>query len=169
MTINVNIQAQIFLYSVIGGIIIAFIYDIFRIKRKAIKTNAIFIHIEDFLYWIIVALVMFGVVYYSNDGEIRGFIFIGTVIGVTIYVMLLSRLVVGTSMIIIKAVYKTLHFIWKVLSYPFKLIYKILSVPAIFLLRIFRKSYRRIKHIGKNRLSKAAIWSKVLKNMRKKF
>jgi hypothetical protein len=33
------------------------------------------IYVEDFFYWIIAALVMFAIVYLSNDGELRGYIF----------------------------------------------------------------------------------------------
>ena len=51
-----------------GGMLIAFIYDLFRVKRKTIRTKTLGVVIEDFLFWILAALVMFSVVYYSNEG-----------------------------------------------------------------------------------------------------
>ncbi|HOQ00346.1 MAG TPA: spore cortex biosynthesis protein YabQ [Acetivibrio clariflavus] len=32
--------------------IIAFIYDIFRIRRKTIKSGNLIVYFEDFIYWI---------------------------------------------------------------------------------------------------------------------
>ena len=60
--------------------IIAFIYDVFRI-RKAIRTSNIIVYFEDFIYWILVALVLF-VVYISNEGELRGYLIVGAIIGI---------------------------------------------------------------------------------------
>jgi len=65
--------------------IIAFIYDAFRIKRRAVKTSALVTYIEDIIYWIIVSIIMFAVVYYSNEGEIRGYLFLGTILGAVLY------------------------------------------------------------------------------------
>ena len=59
--------------------LIAFIFDLFRIKRKAVETGNLLTYIEDLLYWIIAALVMFAVVYLANEGELRGYIFLGVV------------------------------------------------------------------------------------------
>lgn len=169
MPISVSNQAYIFLCSVIGGMIIAFIYDAFRIKRKAVKTRNLMIHIEDFVYWMLVAVVMFTVVYYSNEGEIRGYIFIGTVIGVILYIMLLSKIITESSLFIIKVVSSILKFVWRVVTWPFMISYRILRVPVRFVLKISGKAARKVKGAGKVRLAKAAIWRKIFKNFRKKI
>ena len=108
---SVSSQVYIFICSIAGGMLIAFIYDLFRIKRKAVKTRSIFIHIEDFAYWIVVALVMFTCVYLSNDGQVRGYIFIGSTIGVVLYVLLFSRAVTKVIIFtarVVKRFFKTL-------------------------------------------------------------
>ncbi len=43
-------QVYIFLYAILAGAIAAFLYDILRIKRRAIKTGVIFVGLEDILY-----------------------------------------------------------------------------------------------------------------------
>jgi len=169
LPISVTNQAYVFLCSVAGGIVIAFIYDIFRIKRKAVRTRSLMIQFEDLLFWIIVAVVMFAVVYYSNEGEIRGYIFIGTIIGVILYALLFSRIIVKTSLFILKIIYRILKFIWLVVSFPFKILFKVFAVPARFFLKISRKGVRRTRSITRNRLTKAAFWKKVRKNMKKKI
>ena len=169
MPVSVSNQAYVFLCSVIGGMLIAFIYDVFRIKRKAIKTRSIFIHIEDFLYWIIVAIVMFALVYYSNEGEIRGYIFLGNILGVILYSLLLSKIIINSSMFILNVIYKILKTICIVLLYPFKIVLKILKIPERFIFKILRGIYRKLRGAGKNRLAKVKIWRKVLKNFSKKI
>lgn len=148
---------------------IGFTYDIFRIKRKAIRTGTLLTYLEDFLYWIIVALIMFSVVYFSNDGEIRGFIFLGTVIGVILYVLLLSKLVIKVSIAFIKLVYRIIVTVWKIITYPIKILVRILSIPGRFITRKTTTVCRRVRRSGKTILSKAALWHRIFKNARKKI
>ena len=149
--------------------IIALVYDLFRIKRRAIKTSSIFIYIEDLIFWVIVALIMFAVIYYSNEGEIRGYIFIGTAIGITLYTLLFSRIVIKSFLFILRTVYKIFKFIWKVLTYPFRIIFKLLSYPVRFFIKLSRKVFRRVKHIGRGNAVKIKFWNKVFRNARKKI
>ena len=86
--VSVSNQAYVFLSCVLGGMIIAFVYDIFRVRRKAIKSGNLIVYFEDFIYWIIVALVLFAVVYRSNEGEIRGYLILGVIIGIILYAFL---------------------------------------------------------------------------------
>lgn len=169
MSISVSSQANIFLYAVLGGMLVAFIYDLFRIKRRAVKTSTIITGIEDFCYWILVALVMFAMVYYSNEGELRGFIFIGSIIGVILYILLLSRLVISSSLFIIRIVVKICKTVWLVITYPFMLLFRILAVPGRFLAKLFKRAARATKRAGKDRARKALIYGKRLKNLGKKI
>lgn len=169
LPISVSGQAQVFLYSVMGGILIAFIYDVFRIKRKAIKTSSIVIYLEDFIYWIIVAVVMFALVYYSNEGEIRGYIFIGTVLGVILYALMFSKIIMKSSLFIIGIICKVFKAVWMVITYPFRIIFKILGIPAGFFLKAFKKAFRGAKRIGRSNLSRVTVWKKMFRNIRKKI
>lgn len=169
MPISVANQVYTFLYSVIGGAVIAFIYDVFRIKRKAIKTKSLIIQLEDLLYWIIVSIVMFAVIYYSNEGEIRGFIFIGTVLGVILYVTLLSNIIMKVSLFILKIISRILRAIWIVVSFPFRLIIKILSIPIKLLVKISGTGIKNARNIARNKRTKAALWRRVRKNLKEKI
>ena len=57
MWVSVSNQAYVFELC-LGGMIIAFLYDIFRVRRKAIRSGNLIVYFEDFIYWIIVALVL---------------------------------------------------------------------------------------------------------------
>lgn len=162
-------QAYIFLCSIVSGMFIAFIYDLFRIKRKAVKTADILIHIEDFIYWIIVAVVMFTVVYYSNEGEIRAYIFIGTAIGAILYALLLSMLVVASFMTVIRIVSIILKAIWTVVTFPIRLLLKLLYYPGRFLGRLGKKTYSKTKRIGKRGMVRIRLYGRAVKNIIKKI
>lgn len=162
-------QAYIFLWSVVGGIAIAFIYDLFRIRRKAVRVGNILTYLEDLLYWLLVAVIIFGIIYFSNDGELRGYNFIGTALGVILYILLFSKIVMASAMFIISIIVKIFKLIWFVTSYPFKLLFRFLMIPARFMSKQVSKSAVGIKRAGRNRFSKIAIWRKMFKNIRKKI
>lgn len=149
-------QVYIFMYAIIGGSIVALLYDFFRIKRRAIKTNAIIIGLEDILYWLVAALFLFITVYKSNSGEMRGFIFIGNIIGVLLYESLLSGIIIASSVMTINLIKKLLMFIFKVLSYPFIMLYKVVKLILKLLYKVIRVIFKPVIKLIK------FIWRKVL-------
>lgn len=60
-------------------------YDVFRILRRVIPHGVIWISLEDLFYWIICALLVFGMVFQTNDGLVRGFSIGGICIGMLFY------------------------------------------------------------------------------------
>lgn len=169
MTVSVSSQAYVFLCSVIGGVIIALVYDVFRILRKAIKTGSLFTYIEDLIFWILVAVIMFGTVYYSNEGELRSYIFLGTLLGVVLYALIFSKTIMNSSLFIIKIVKGIFRFLWMVLSFPFKVIIHLMAIPGRAAARYAGNSLKNVKRAGRNKLSKAGFWRKAFKNIRKKI
>ncbi|HHV99946.1 MAG TPA: spore cortex biosynthesis protein YabQ [Clostridiaceae bacterium] len=169
MPVSVENQVYVFLWSIAGGALIALIYDLFRIKRKTIKTGIVAIYFEDLIYWIIVAVVMFAVVYHSNEGEIRGFIFIGTILGVTLYALLLSKIITKFVIFTIRLILRVLKKLWEIIIFPFKLIFKVLSYPAKPLVRLAKKSYRNARAFSRNRITKMKMWRRRYKNKIKKI
>lgn len=169
MLISINNQVIVFLYSVLGGIVIAFTYDVFRIKRKKIKTRTYVTYIEDLVYWIIVAIIMFSSVYISNDGEIRGYIFLGTLIGLIFYILVLSKIVVTFIMALLQVLTKIFVTFWKIVTLPFHIIFKILRVPMGFLFGVTKKSFKKARRVSKVKLSILVVRRRIFKNSRKKI
>ena len=169
MPVTINIQAYTFLYSILCGMLIGLIYDIFRIKRKTIRTRALFIYIEDLIYWIIVVIVVFALIFYSNDGEIRGYILIGVLIGVTLYMLLLSNIIVKLSVKLLDLIGKIIKLILFVITYPFRIVLKLLSIPAKLVSKPVKKLLKSIKAYSRIRVTKITLWKKSLKNMIKKI
>lgn len=139
MPISVTNQAMVFLWSVAAGMAVAFVYDIFRITRKTIRTSNLITQLEDLIYWILAALLMFGVVYAINEGEIRGYVFLGIAIGAVLYGLLLSKPIMTVSLFIADILNRIIKFLVMILTFPGRLAVRLLRPPLGALRRWFRR------------------------------
>ena len=131
-------QFRIFFISYLCGTIISFVYDILKAKRETFKTSTFIISIEDFIFWISSAFVVFAVFYTSNDAEIRGYLFIGLIIGALLYNTLISKY-------IIKSIKFLLKLFLKLFIYPIIKIQKFIKTPIIFFIRYpYRKFIKKL-------------------------
>ncbi len=169
MFVTISNQAYVFLCCVLGGMIIAFIYDVFRIRRKAIKSSNIIVYFEDFIYWILVALVLFAVVYISNEGELRGYLIVGAIIGIILYSLLLSKIVMTVFLFALKLIYKFFVTVFGIILYPFKIIFKLLKFPAGIIYNGMRKVFGKACRASRNNVGKFKVWRKRFRNIRKKI
>ncbi len=152
-------QANLFLIFVINGAIIGLVFDIFRILRKSFKTSDIITIIEDILFWIITGIIILYSIFIFNDGEIRFFMFIGILLGVMLYMLILSQHIIKISVRIILTIKRILTFIFKILISPIQAIYKIikniLKKPILFCFINIKKTIRQIcTKIPKNKTKK---------------
>jgi spore cortex biosynthesis protein YabQ len=169
MIVSVSSQAYVFFCTIVGGMAIALVYDFFRIFRRAVKTGGLVTYVQDLLYWIMAALILFFTVYYSNDGELRVYVFIGALLGVIFYALLFSRAVMSSSLFIIKIVSWVIKGLIFILSYPIRLIWRLLATPAGRLLRSSWRVVRKTGSRGRVRFSKLKFWAKSVRNIRKKI
>lgn len=127
-------ELYVFLSAIGCGCIAGFIYDLIRLKRKALKTQSFMIGLEDIAYWIFSALLVFTTAYLSNQGELRFYFFIGAVIGVALYYWLFSRWVI-----------QILTFLVKVIVWPFAAMFHLLKTPVLWLFGIIGKKTAKAK------------------------
>ena len=80
----------IFISLFLGAFLVA-VYDVFRILRILIKHKNIFVHIQDFLFWIFAAIFIYYVYYQYYYGQIRGFFLIFMLLGAFLYANTLCR------------------------------------------------------------------------------
>lgn len=132
-------QTYMFLMACLSGLLSGFIFDVFRVKRKLVRTPDFLVNIEDILYWLIISIVLFSLMYYSNEGELRSYILLGLIIGVIIYICIFSRYV---FIILVK----TITIIIKIIMFPVNIVLKIFRVP----LKIILKNLNRVKGVCYN-------------------
>lgn len=80
----------IFISLFLGAFLVA-AYDVFRILRILIKHKNIFVHIEDFFFWIFAAIFIYYIYFKYYYGQIRGFFLIFMLLGAFLYANTLSR------------------------------------------------------------------------------
>lgn len=74
-------QTYVFFCSVFVGTLLAFLFDFFRILRRKGNTKTYMVYIQDVIYWIAVTIIIIASAFITNDGELRGYMFIGYMLG----------------------------------------------------------------------------------------
>lgn len=113
-------QVYVFFCSILIGAVLTLIFDCFRLMRRNKKTRDLIVYIQDILFWIIVAIVIIISAFITNSGELRGYMFIGYILGSMFYLLLFSRLILkifGTVFDKIDLVFeKIFYFLRKILK-----------------------------------------------------
>ena len=65
MPLDTNIQFSIILYALLAGILTGLMFDLYRIIRGSKIPKAIIV-VEDTLFWILAAMVIFTFLLYTN-------------------------------------------------------------------------------------------------------
>ena len=136
-------QGYIFVIFILNGFLIGILFDIFRILRKSFKTKDIVTYIEDILFWIITGVFLLYSVFNFNDGEIRLYMFIAILIGVLLYMLILSSYIVKINVKIITFVKNLLQKTFNVFFKPFK---KLFDKIRLMITNLFKKNQKSIKN-----------------------
>lgn len=83
-------QGALFLRCLLIGAGLGFGYDLLRGLRRFIPHRVVLVTIEDVTYWLSVAVVIIVLLYRQNYGVIRGYIFLGLLLGGGIYTISLG-------------------------------------------------------------------------------
>lgn len=90
---NLN-QGQEFLCYFVLGIILCFIFDIFRSSRYIFKPSDIITHIEDIIFLLICTASIVMAILYVSSGILRFYIILALLLGIIIYSLTISKLCV---------------------------------------------------------------------------
>lgn len=123
-------QEQIFIFFFIIGIIIGFIFDIFRVIRKSFKTTDFITLIEDIIFLLISSILIIGGIIKINGGEVRFYLFLGIFLGGLIYSLTISNLYVIIF-------YEFVKICKKICKIPFLCIIKFLQITKSIIKKDF--------------------------------
>ena len=129
-------QAYIFMIFILIGIIIGIVFDIFRIFRKTIKTRDSITYIQDILFCLITGFLLLYGIFQFNQGEIRIYMFISVILGITIYILTISKYFIKINVFLLN----------KIITIVKKLI-NILIIPIKILNNLIHKLFRPISFI----------------------
>lgn len=85
-------EAELFVVCLLLGAVLALVYDGVRIFRMLIPHKEIVVDIEDLAFWMFTAWMVFRTLFYYNRGALRGYAFLGMLLGVLIYMLTISRI-----------------------------------------------------------------------------
>lgn len=88
--------------SVLVGLALAAVYDIFRVTRILFRTGKYIMYLQDILYGALAAFVTFLLALSVNSGEVRFYIIGGELVGMTVYFLSIGRLTVRIARFIYK-------------------------------------------------------------------
>lgn len=138
-----------FVYFIVVGTILSIIFDIFRILRRTIKTSDIVTNIQDILFCLITGIIVLLSIFCFNKGELRLYIFIGIIIGVTFYMIFISKYFIKINVAIINFIKKVIHILIKpfiiILNFTKKMFFKPISFIIINLKYFTNKNWFKIK------------------------
>ena len=141
MIINSSKDVVSVLIGLIIGMIIAFIYDIFKSFRKVLNSKKIVICFQDIIYSLLISIITFLILFVYEYGQMRWFVLLSQLLGFIFYRVYIS-------LYVIKTITSTLKFLKTKLISPILKISKLFSnCLNLYLDKIFYKiSKKFLKH-----------------------
>lgn len=145
MTLQVQFLTIFMMFC--GGLLLGMLFDLIRVLSGKLRLPRWMLPIADIFYWIVATILVFRLLIYSNEGQVRVFIFLGILIGICFYFGLLSMWVIRLILLLIRIVVALYRFFVRMthilLIRPIVGIYRLLvlflgfmAALAIFLYKI---------------------------------
>ncbi|MBS5939568.1 spore cortex biosynthesis protein YabQ [Clostridium sartagoforme] len=126
MPLPINVQFNIVLYSILSGILIGVLYDLYNIVRGA-KVPKIIIMVEDILFWIFTSLAVFTFLLYMNYAFLNPYVYVFMIVTLVIYLKFISPMVLKIELYLISVFGKAIRIVFKTVIYPVKVIFYSIS------------------------------------------
>ncbi len=159
MYVNSLNQLISFFVFFISGCFIGVIFDIFRVLRKSFKTSDIITYIEDIIFGILTMIIILSSIFKFNNGELRLYIFIATMLGLMFYILLISRFFIKVNVTIVIHLKKIFKNVLRILIYPINILNRMLKK---ILIRPFYIVFINLRYISTKKVKK-------IKNSLKKY
>lgn len=149
MYTTVSMEAGFFVASVAAGIVMAFLYDLIRISRKVAGLCDAVVNLQDIIFFVAAACILFYVAYLKNSGEIRWQGVIGCGLGIGAYVVVVKNRLLNVSTLVIKWLVGIIEKVIKIVLFPVKLIFKIFKKPISVIAWYTGSGARRVGRFAK--------------------
>lgn len=122
MPLDTNIQFSIILYALLAGILTGLMFDLYRIIRGSKVPKAIIV-VEDTLFWVLAAMVIFTFLLYTNYAFLGVYVYAFMLISLGVYMKFVSNKCIRFELEVVNGLGKTFRVIFKNIIYPFKIIF----------------------------------------------
>lgn len=129
-------QAAVFGVMTVTGFLLGVLFDGYRVLRGTVGLKKWSTALADLLYWLVATAVVFGILLFSNGGELRLYVFIGLFTGAVLYYRLASAFVIrlllqGLRLTGAGVRYLKLLLFWLVIK-PVAILFGALVFPFLF-------------------------------------
>ncbi len=138
-----------FLAALISGAAIAFLYDLIRISRRIVKFGTSAVGVQDIVFFVAAAIILFYAAYAKNSGEIRWQGFLGCAFGIGAYAFVIRNRFVNLGTTFLKWLIKSLLALLRILAFPVRIILCAVRKPVEIIAWYTGIGLRRAKRITK--------------------
>lgn len=150
MEIQIEIQWKYFLWSVAAGGLIALIYDLLRVSRRAVHTKDFWVNLEDILFFVITGVILFLTAHFKNGGLLRWHGFIGALIGFAVYKLTVGDCVLNMLLRSLRLLKRCMLFLLKIILFPVRIILRLFKRPIGVVIWYTKKGVRCAKNTMKS-------------------
>ena len=119
-------QVNLIVFRLLSGIITGVFFDVYRLIRGFENPNRFLTAIQDLLFWTLTAIVVFIFLMYTNEGYLNFYVYVCLIIGVYLYLKLLSKTFIKLQYKSLKFNGKMFRVVLNTILYPMNLlIYKL--------------------------------------------
>ena len=127
MPLETNVQFSIIVYALLAGVLTGAMFDLYRIIRGS-KVPKFIIVIEDILFWILAAMIVFVFLLYTNYAFLGVYVYVFMLISLALYIKFVSNICIKFELTVINVLSKVFRVIFKNIIYPFKIIFHNITV-----------------------------------------
>ncbi|WP_130808083.1 spore cortex biosynthesis protein YabQ [Senegalia massiliensis] len=135
-------QFCILIKLIIGGIILGFIYDLYRVFRYYLKPKRIATMIEDTIFFILISIIVLLLLFYTNSAELRWYVFLGFLVGSILYKIIFSKYIIKILIFIMNKIIKVFKTILGTVISPIKILINIIKKPLKKILKKIKNGYK---------------------------
>lgn len=163
-------QEYMLIVSIMGGMFLGFIWDIYRLIRHFVKLGILGTAAGDITYWIISVYLSIRIIFDISYGNLRLFILVGFLLGAILYFYALSNYVLKVFIFCIDLMIVLLKRFLSFIAYPMRFlarkIKEMLYPYGIKFKKVVKKQKRKYKFF-KFKLKKISKNKKMLYNRKK--
>lgn len=138
------------------GFLLGLYYDVFRVFRLVMRSGARTIFFQDLFFFSSSAVVTFLFALTVTGGELRFYLFLGSLVGFAAYYFTIGRVVVRFAGGVAACVIRFWKWFWYTLLIPFRLIGRLVSIPIGAMAAFAQKISRKIRSFFKKALKHTA-------------
>lgn len=123
MIISIDHQLNLVIFSFLAGLILGILFDFYRIIRGYNEGNKIITMIEDILFWILVSIIVFVFLLYTNYAYIGFYVYLFITFGTLFYIKFISKSIMTFLIKILNVFGKMFRVIFNIIIMPFEVLF----------------------------------------------